>query len=141
MADLFARPDKAASHPIDEPLYGGAALAVRDQLREPSATADTLPQAVANLLGAIAAALDVPLADQPADDSTAAALMRQRANEARIIAASVLRDLDPANIEGAAEQLRGWTAESPVTYRSWQQRTEQAAAEEQALLAEAGEGQ
>jgi hypothetical protein len=116
------------------PLPGGSAA-------EPSATADTLPQAVAELIGAIAAALDVPLADQPGDDPNASALMRQRANEARIIAASVLRDLNPRNIEGAAEQLRGWTAEAPVTYRSWQQRTEQAAAEEQALLTEDGEGQ
>jgi len=108
---------------------------------EPSATADALPRAVTELLAAIAAALDVPLADQPGDDPTAAALMRQRANEARIIAASVLHDLDPRNVEGAASQLRDWTAGSPVTYRSWQQRTEQAAAEEQALLAERGEGQ
>lgn len=121
---------------VAEPLYGQAADRIRDQLREP----DTLPQAVTNLLAAIVEALDVPIADQPDDDSTAAALMRQRANETRIIAASVLRDLDPANVEGAAAQLRGWTAEAPVAYRSWQQRTAQAAAEEQALLAEAGEG-
>ncbi len=36
MTDLFAGPDTPASHPIDEPLYGAAALAVRDQLREPT---------------------------------------------------------------------------------------------------------
>jgi len=102
----------------------------------PTLLVGALPGAVSSLLAAIVEALDVPLADQPADDPTAAALMRQRANEAGIIAASVLRDLNPGNIEGAAEQLRGWTAQAPVTYRSWQQRTAQAAAEEQQLLAE-----
>jgi hypothetical protein len=134
VADLSARPDAPASLPTREPLYGAAADHVRDQLREPSITPGAIPPAVTNLLAAIVEALDVPLADQPGDDTTAAALMRQRANEARIIAASVLRDLDPRNIEGAAQQLRGWTAECPVTYRSWQQRTEQAAAEEEQLL-------
>lgn len=36
MTDHFAGPDAPASHPIDEPLYGAAAAAVRDQLREPT---------------------------------------------------------------------------------------------------------
>jgi hypothetical protein len=36
MADLSAHPDVPASHPIDEPLYGAAADAIRDQLRAPS---------------------------------------------------------------------------------------------------------
>ena len=36
MADLSARPDAPASSSIREPLYGAAADAIRDQLREPS---------------------------------------------------------------------------------------------------------
>lgn len=35
MTDLSARPVAPASSPIDEPLYGAAADAIRDQLREP----------------------------------------------------------------------------------------------------------
>lgn len=36
MTDHFAGPDAPASFPVDEPLYGRAALAVRVQLREPT---------------------------------------------------------------------------------------------------------
>ena len=36
MTDLFAGPHAPASHPIDEPLYGVASVAVRDQLRKRS---------------------------------------------------------------------------------------------------------
>lgn len=84
-----------------------------------------LPEAVRDLLAAIAEALDVPLA-AAADDLTAYALLRRRADEARIIAASVLPDLDARYVAGAAAQLRGWTAQGPVTYPTWQDRTEQA---------------
>lgn len=95
-----------------------------------------VPEPVRALLAAIVDALDVPIADQLADDPTATALLRQRASDVRIIAESALRSPDPRNIEGAAAQLHRWTTECPVTYRSWQQRTAQAAAEEQQLLAE-----
>ena len=86
----------------------------------------TLPESVRSLLAAIVDALDVPLAAD-ADDLTATTLLRRRADEARIIAASVLPGMDARYIAGAAVQLRGWTAEAPVTYRTWQNRTEQAA--------------
>jgi hypothetical protein len=90
----------------------------------------TLADAVRDLLAAIAAALDVPLADQADDNLTAYALLRRRADEARIIAASVVPGVDARYIAGAAVQLRDWIAESPVTYRTWQNRTVQAADEE-----------
>lgn len=96
----------------------------------------TLDDAVRALLAAIVDALTVPHADQADDDLTAYALLRRRTDEARIIAASALPSLDPGYIADAAEQLRGWTAESPVTYRTWQNRS-QAAGEQ--LHAESGE--
>lgn len=98
-----------------------------------------LDGAVHSLLAAIADALDVPLADQADDSLTAYALLRRRADEARIVAASVLPGLDPRNIADAAAQLRGWTAQAPVTYQAWQNRTARAADEQ--LHAERGEGQ
>lgn len=36
MADLSAHPCAPASHPLDEPLHGAAADAIRNQLREPT---------------------------------------------------------------------------------------------------------
>lgn len=82
----------------------------------------TLDDAGRSLLAAIAEALDVPIPAQ-VDDLTATDLLRRRADEARIIAASVLPDMDARYIAGAAAQLRGWTAQSPVTYPTWQDRT------------------
>jgi hypothetical protein len=90
----------------------------------------TLDDAVRSLLAAIVDALTVPHADQPDDDQAEYALLRQRTDEARIIAASALRGLDPRYIADAAVQLRGWTAEAPVTYQVWQNRTTQAAGPE-----------
>lgn len=101
----------------------------------------TIPEPVRGLLAAIVEALDVPLADQAADDDTASQLMRERASNARIIAGSALTSPSLSDIERAARQLSGWTAASPVTYRSWQARTEQAAVEEDQLLAGRSEGQ
>ena len=85
-----------------------------------------LSEPVRQLLAAIVEALDVPLADQPADDDTANRLMRERASNARIIAGSALSSPDISDLERAARQLRGWTADSPVTYRPYQARTPQA---------------
>lgn len=90
-------------------------------------TEQSLSEPVRALLAAIADALDVPLAAQADDDLTATTLLRRRADEARIIAASVLPGMDARYIAGAAAQLRDWTAQAPVTYRTWQNRTEQAA--------------
>lgn len=101
----------------------------------------TLPEPVRDLLAAIVEALDVPLADRLADDDTANRLMRERASNARIIAGSALTSPDLSDVKRAAEQLLGWTADSPVTYTSWQARTKQAAAEEDQLLAGRSEGQ
>lgn len=98
-------------------------------------TQPAIPEPVRDLLAAIVEALDVPLAAQTDDDFTATTLLRQRADEARIIAASVLPDMDARYIASAAAQLRGWTAKAPVTYRPWQNRTEQS------VTLPAGEGQ
>lgn len=80
----------------------------------------TLDDAGRSLLAAIAEALDVPIPAQ-VDDLTATDLLRRRADEARIIAASAA-DGDARYIAGAAAQLRGWTAQAPVTYPTWQDR-------------------
>lgn len=88
-----------------------------------------LSEPVRDLLAAIADALDVPLAAQADDDDTANRLMRERASNARIIAGSALTSPSLTDIERAARQLRGWTADSPVTYRPYQARTPQAVTE------------
>ena len=85
-----------------------------------------LPEPVRDLLAAIDAALDVPFADQVADNDTANRLMRERASNARIIAGSALTSPSLTDIARAAAQLSGWTADSPVTYRPYQARTPQA---------------
>lgn len=85
---------------------------------------NALPESIRALLAVVVEALDVPLADEVADDDTAARLLRQRASDCRIIARSVLTAYDTEGIECATAQLRGWTAERPVTYRSWQDRTD-----------------
>lgn len=90
-----------------------------------------LPAAVTELLTAVVEALDVPIADQPVDDTTRAALLAQRASDTRVLLGSLVSHGDIAH---TAMRLREWTAEHPVTYRTWQARTEQAAAEEQQLL-------
>lgn len=82
-------------------------------------------EAAAQLLAAIADALDVPMADERADDATAYRLLRQRAAGAAMIARSTLRPpVSPEAIEAAAAQLIRWTAEHPVSYVSWQERTD-----------------
>lgn len=99
----------------------------------------TLDSAVRALLAAIVDALTVPHGDQADDDLAEYALLRRRTDEARIIAASVLPDMDARYIADAAEQLRGWTAEGPVTYRTWRNPATQTA--DAQLHAEGGEGQ
>lgn len=73
------------------------------------------------LLAAVVEALDVPLADRPEDDATRERLLSKRASDVRIIADSVLQGHP---LQECAAQLARWTAESPVTFRSWQDRKE-----------------
>ena len=55
MTDHFARTERAASSPVDEPLYGHAALAVRDQLAESSdlAVATRVAQRMLDIYGTV----------------------------------------------------------------------------------------
>ncbi|MFE7446835.1 hypothetical protein ACFU7X_41005 [Streptomyces chartreusis] len=118
---------------VREPLYGAAADRVRDELT----AGGSLPPAVTELLAAIVEALDVPIADRPADDKQRAELLTQRASDARVLLSSLLAHGDVAR---AARRLREWTAEHPVTFPTWQARTVQAVAEETQLLADGEEG-
>ncbi|MFC8201360.1 hypothetical protein ACFUTV_39085 [Streptomyces sp. NPDC057298] len=90
-----------------------------------------LPPAVTQLLAAIRDALDVPLADRPVDDTVRAELLTRRASDTRVIVELLLQHGD---VEHHTARLREWTGEHPVTYPTWQARTEQAAAEEEELL-------
>lgn len=118
---------------IREPLYGAAADRVRDQLAGQAPTPGVLPPAITEFLATVLAALDVPLADRPADDKLRAELLTRRAADTRVILELLLTHGDVAR---STERLREWTAQHPVTYPTWQARTEQAAAEEQTLLNE-----
>lgn len=90
-----------------------------------------LPAPVRDLLAAILDALDVPLADRPVDDKQRAELLTRRAADTRVLVELCLAHGDVAR---TAMRLREWTAEQPVTYGTWQARTERAAAEERQLL-------
>ncbi|MER7574930.1 hypothetical protein [Streptomyces sp. NPDC126514] len=100
----------------------------------PTLAVGALPPAVTELLAAIVESLNVPLADRPLDDKARAELLTQRATDTRIIVELLLTHGDVAR---SVMRLREWTAEHPVTYPTWQARTEQAAAEGAQLLAEA----
>lgn len=101
----------------------------------PTPAVGALPPAVPepwhSLLAAIVDSLDVPLADLPVDDKQRADLLSLRAADTRVIAELLLSHGDVAR---SVERLREWTAEHPVTYPTWQARTELAAAEEEELL-------
>ncbi|MEU0429422.1 hypothetical protein ABZ235_38795 [Streptomyces canus] len=99
----------------------------------PTLAVGALPPAVTDLLAAIRDALDVPLSDRPADDVQRAELLTRRASDTRVIVELLLTHGDIAH---SAMRLREWTAEHPVTYATWQARTEQATAEEETLLDE-----
>jgi hypothetical protein len=99
----------------------------------PTLAVGALPAAVRDLLAAIREALDVPLADRPADDVKRTELLTRRASDTRVIVELLLQHGD---IEHHTARLREWGAEHPVTYPTWQARIEQAAAEEEQLLAE-----
>lgn len=86
----------------------------------PATTAGALPPAVAEVLAAVVEALDVPIADRPADDQQRAELLNLRASDARVLLTSLLTHGDLAR---AARRLREWTAEHPVSYPTWQART------------------
>ncbi|MFJ9903907.1 hypothetical protein ACIRVK_13550 [Streptomyces sp. NPDC101152] len=103
----------------------------------PTSPVGALPGPVANLLAAIHAALDVPLADRPADDRQRADLLTRRAADTKVLLELCLVHGD---LTRTAMRLREWTAQNPVLYPTWQARAEQAAAEEQALLDEGEKG-
>lgn len=79
-----------------------------------------LPEDVRQLLQAVVDALDVPLADRIEDDTTRALLLSQRASDARIVIASVLNG---NQVAPATAHLREWTAQHPITFTSWQDRS------------------
>lgn len=101
----------------------------------PTTTVGALPGPIAELLAAVLDALDVPLADRPVDDKQRAELLTRRSADTRVLVELCLAHGDIAR---TAMRLREWTAQNPVLYPTWQARTEQAAAEEQALLDEKG---
>ncbi|WP_405525221.1 hypothetical protein OG426_19375 [Streptomyces canus] len=103
----------------------------------PTLAVGALPAAVTDLLAAIRDALDVPLADRPADDVQRTELLTRRASDTRVVVELLLTHGDVAH---SAMRLREWTAEHPVAYATWQARTEQAAAEEKQLLTEDEKG-
>ncbi|MFR0358615.1 hypothetical protein [Streptomyces sediminimaris] len=100
-------------------------------VQAPTTPVGALPGPVANLLAAIHAALDVPLADRPVDDKQRADLLTQRATDTRVLVELCLTHGD---LTRTAMRLREWTAQHPVRYATWQARTEQATAEETQLL-------
>ncbi|MFE2428417.1 hypothetical protein ACFXJ5_16980 [Streptomyces sp. NPDC059373] len=82
----------------------------------PEAICGQLPAPIVELLSAVRDALELPTADTTADHHARAILLDARASDAQIILAAVIRgDL----ITDCTNQLRGWTAERPVTYRVW----------------------
>ncbi|KAK1180867.1 hypothetical protein B7755_023605 [Streptomyces sp. NBS 14/10] len=85
---------------------------------------DPLPVDVTALLRAVHDALDIPDADTIEDDRIRARLLDRRVSDARIVLASVLKYevLGEVGVADAARQLRGWTAERPVTYTPWADR-------------------
>ncbi|MEU5302738.1 hypothetical protein ACH4YO_18630 [Streptomyces noursei] len=87
-------------------------------MTEPAVYLDSLPEAVVALLRAVHEALDIPLpAVTKADDRAYAGLLQGRSIDARVILAGVLHD--GHNVGRAAESLRAWAAERPVTYTPW----------------------
>lgn len=100
----------------------------------PTLAVGALPLAVTELLTAIRDALNVPLADRPVDDQQRAELLTRRTADTRVILELLLKH--DGDVARSAARLREWTAEHPVSYATWQARTEQAAAEEKHLLVE-----
>ncbi|MFF2805766.1 hypothetical protein ACFVT2_01045 [Streptomyces sp. NPDC058000] len=87
-------------------------------MTEPTVYLDSLPEAAVALLRAVHDALDIPLSGTAdADGRAYARLLQHRALDARVILAGVLHD--DHNVGRAAEQLREWTADQPVTYTPW----------------------
>ncbi|OPG03048.1 hypothetical protein B1R27_29965 [Streptomyces sp. GKU 895] len=111
-------------------------MSVTPAEQAPTTTVGALPPAVTQLLAAVRDALDVPLADRPVDDAVRAELLTRRAADTRVVLELLLQHGDVAR---STERLREWAAEHPVTYATWQARTEQAAAEEEHLLSGRGE--
>ncbi|TKA13171.1 hypothetical protein [Actinacidiphila oryziradicis] len=74
---------------------------------------DLTPDVIA-LLAAVVEALGIPMADTTEDHHARAEILDARASDARIILAAAIR-----GDHVAVEQLRGWTADRPVTYAVW----------------------
>lgn len=93
---------------------------------QPPAGASTLGSDVLDLLAAIRDALDVPLADlTDADQRAYQAVMRRRLSEVHIVLDVALEPkwigtFDPAR---EAASIRTRTADTPVTYATWQSET------------------
>ncbi|QRX92038.1 hypothetical protein [Streptomyces noursei] len=87
-------------------------------MTEPAVYLDSLPEAVVALLRAVQQALDIPLPDVTDGDERAyATLLQRRSVDVRVILAGVLHDGHKVGL--AAESLRSWTAERPITYTPW----------------------
>jgi hypothetical protein len=79
---------------------------------------DAFPESAVELLRAVYDALDVPLPGLTDEDERAyASLVARRVRDARVVLACVLNDGHKAG--AAAESLRAWTAQEPVTYTPW----------------------
>ncbi|WP_059048291.1 hypothetical protein [Streptomyces acidiscabies] len=78
----------------------------------------SLPEPVGALLRAVHDTLDIPLPGlTDADERAHAKLLQQRSGRAQVILACVLDD--GHDFGRAAETLRSWTADMPVTYTPW----------------------
>ncbi|MEU6007321.1 hypothetical protein [Streptomyces sp. NPDC047453] len=87
-------------------------------MSEPTVRLDSLPEAVVALLRAVHEALDIPLPGlTDADERAYARLSEYRLRDTRVILAGVLDE--GHEVSGAAEALRTWTEQTPVTHTPW----------------------
>ncbi|MFF4300491.1 hypothetical protein [Streptomyces sp. NPDC001601] len=87
-------------------------------MSEHTVRVDSLPEEIVTLLRAVHDALDIPSPGLTEEDERAhALLLEQRVTDARIVLACLLHK--GHEVGPAAESLRAWTAERPVTYAPW----------------------
>ncbi|MFJ6447105.1 hypothetical protein ACIQNV_10990 [Streptomyces hydrogenans] len=87
---------------------------------------DTLPADVADLLAAVAEALDIPIPSiETADERNHYRLLDRRTMDVRIALQCLLRHRDHPDLADDAAYIRSWTAEYPVTYTPFFSRTEE----------------